>query len=104
MLKTSSNYHNYNYDDKNNHILLKQQVSCNFLFLDRIRNDLPNYLSEREADGVSVMNWYHRQFRDTARERYFKNMNMAMYFHSMIADYYLGKLQRVVVVLKKEEH
>ncbi|GFG36815.1 hypothetical protein Cfor_08648 [Coptotermes formosanus] len=56
----------------------------------RIRNDLPNYLSEREADGVSVMNWYHRQFRDAARERYFKNMNMAMYFHSAIADYYLG--------------
>ncbi|XP_057664227.1 NACHT and WD repeat domain-containing protein 2 [Diorhabda carinulata] len=56
----------------------------------RIRNDLPNYLSEREADGVNVMNWYHRQFRDTAKERYFKNMNMAFYFHSMIADYFLG--------------
>lgn len=56
----------------------------------RIRNDLPNYLSEREADGVNVMNWYHRQFRDTARERYFKNVNMAVYFHSSIADYYLG--------------
>lgn len=28
----------------------------------RIRNDLPNYLSEREADGVSVLNWYHRYF------------------------------------------
>lgn len=56
----------------------------------RIRNDLPNYLSEREADGVNVMNWYHRQFRDTARERYFKNLNMAVYFHSSIADYYLG--------------
>ncbi|XP_066996019.2 NACHT and WD repeat domain-containing protein 2 [Anabrus simplex] len=56
----------------------------------RIRNDLPNYLSEREADGVSVMNWYHRQFRETAKERYFKNMNMAFYFHSSIADYYLG--------------
>lgn len=56
----------------------------------RIRNDLPNYLSEREADGVNVMNWYHRQFRDTAKERYFKNKNMAIYFHSMIADYYLG--------------
>jgi len=26
----------------------------------RIKNDLPNYLSEREADGVSVQNWYHR--------------------------------------------
>ncbi|KAI5755532.1 hypothetical protein M8J77_017783 [Diaphorina citri] len=56
----------------------------------RIRNDLPNYLSEREADGVNVMNWYHRQFRDTAKERYFKNMNMAIYFHSSIADYFLG--------------
>lgn len=60
-------------------------------FISRIRNDLPNYLSEREADGVSVMSWYHRQFRDAARERYFKNMNMATYFHSSIADYYLGK-------------
>ncbi|KAL7293010.1 hypothetical protein TKK_0013456 [Trichogramma kaykai] len=56
----------------------------------RIRNDLPNYLSEREADGVSVLNWYHRQFRDAAKERYFKNLNLATYFHSMIADYYLG--------------
>ncbi|XKL66768.1 hypothetical protein PGB90_010188 [Kerria lacca] len=56
----------------------------------RIRNDLPNYLSEREADGVSVLNWYHRQFRDTAKERYFKNVNMAIYFHSSIADYFLG--------------
>ncbi|GAB6024674.1 hypothetical protein CHUAL_009808 [Chamberlinius hualienensis] len=56
----------------------------------RIRNDLPNYLSEREADGVSVMNWYHRQFKEAATERYFKNLNMAIYFHSMIADYYSG--------------
>uniref|UniRef100_T1J835 NACHT domain-containing protein n=1 Tax=Strigamia maritima TaxID=126957 RepID=T1J835_STRMM len=56
----------------------------------RIRNDLPNYLSEREADGVSVLNWYHRQFRDAACERYFKNLNMAVYFHSSIADYFLG--------------
>ncbi|CAB3365460.1 Hypothetical predicted protein [Cloeon dipterum] len=56
----------------------------------RIRNDLPNYLSEREADGVSVMNWYHRQFRDAAKERYFKNKNLSNYFHSSIADYFLG--------------
>jgi hypothetical protein len=28
----------------------------------RIRNDIPSYLSEREADGVSVVFWYHRQF------------------------------------------
>jgi len=89
----------------------------------RIRNDLPNYLSEREADGVSVLSWYHRQvelknkiycsnsttsrahelkfyipnicyihrqFRDAARERYFSDDAMAIYFHSSIADYFLG--------------
>ncbi len=26
----------------------------------RIRADLPGYLSERDADGVIVLNWYHR--------------------------------------------
>jgi len=31
----------------------------------RIRNDLPNYLSEREADGVSVLSWYHRWERES---------------------------------------
>ena len=33
----------------------------------RVRSDLPGYLSDSEADGVSVINWYHRQFRDAAR-------------------------------------
>lgn len=35
----------------------------------RIRNDLPNYLSEREADGVSVMNWYHRYAEINKRQQ-----------------------------------
>ncbi|XP_037797036.1 NACHT and WD repeat domain-containing protein 2-like [Penaeus monodon] len=56
----------------------------------RIRNDLPNYLSDCEADGVSVLNWYHRQFKEAAIKRYFTNQNMAQYFYSMIADYFLG--------------
>jgi hypothetical protein len=30
----------------------------------RIRNDAPNYLIEREAEGVSVVSWYHRQFAE----------------------------------------
>jgi len=30
----------------------------------RIRNDLPNYLVEREAEGVCVVSWYHRQFAE----------------------------------------
>ncbi|KAL3831256.1 hypothetical protein ACJMK2_023030 [Sinanodonta woodiana] len=56
----------------------------------RIRADLPSYLSEREADGVSVIGWYHRQFIDAATERYFKNLNFVSETHSMIADYFLG--------------
>lgn len=56
----------------------------------RIRRDLPNYLSEREADGVSVLNWYHRQFRDAAIERYFIKPELVKYFHSSIAEYFLG--------------
>ena len=33
---------------------------------------------------------FHRQFRDAAKERYFKNKNLSHYFHSSIADYFLG--------------
>ncbi|KAK4290424.1 hypothetical protein Pmani_036667 [Petrolisthes manimaculis] len=32
----------------------------------------------------------HRQFNEAARKRYFTNQNQAMYFYSMIADYFLG--------------
>ncbi len=28
----------------------------------RIRSEIPDYLSEREADGMTVVSWYHRQF------------------------------------------
>ncbi|CAB4067000.1 unnamed protein product [Lepeophtheirus salmonis] len=50
----------------------------------RVRSDLPGYLSDSEADGVSVINWYHRQFCDAARDRYFKTEEDTLYFHSMI--------------------
>ncbi|KAL8578633.1 hypothetical protein ACOMHN_007091 [Nucella lapillus] len=56
----------------------------------RIRTDLPKYLSEREAGGVNVIGWYHRQFLDAARERYFRNLNFASSIHSNMADYFLG--------------
>ena len=38
----------------------------------RMRNDLPHYFSEREADGINVIGWYHRQFIEVSRERYFR--------------------------------
>ena len=56
----------------------------------RIRNDLPEYLNEREADGVNVISWYHRQFVESSRERYFRNINFLREHHSTLADYFLG--------------
>ncbi|CAF4731675.1 unnamed protein product [Rotaria sp. Silwood1] len=56
----------------------------------RIRNDLPNYLVEREADGVSVVSWYHRQFAEVSHERYLSNPDERRIYHSNMADYYLG--------------
>jgi NACHT domain- and WD repeat-containing protein len=57
----------------------------------RLRNDLPHYLSEREADGVTVISWYHRQFVEAARERYFRNINFVEETHSILADYFSGR-------------
>lgn len=56
----------------------------------RMRNDMPGYLSEREAEGVNVIGWYHRQFIDAAKERYFKNLNFLSEVHANIAEYFLG--------------
>ncbi|CAF1575600.1 unnamed protein product, partial [Didymodactylos carnosus] len=56
----------------------------------RIRNDLPNYLVEREAEGVSVVSWYHRQFAEVSQERYLANENTRRNYHSQMADYFLG--------------
>ncbi|CAI2355495.1 unnamed protein product [Caenorhabditis sp. 36 PRJEB53466] len=60
------------------------------LLWSRIRSDLPGYLSERAADGVIVLNWYHQQFRQVAIERYFKNVNHLETCHSAMAEYFLG--------------
>ncbi|XP_069111532.1 NACHT and WD repeat domain-containing protein 2-like [Argopecten irradians] len=56
----------------------------------RIRSDLPGYLSEREADGVNVVGWYHRQFIEAARERYFRNLNFVSVVHANLSEYFLG--------------
>ncbi len=57
----------------------------------RVRNDLLSYLVEREADGISVYGWYHRQFREAIRDRYFLDRNFRLIIHSSMADYFLGK-------------
>jgi hypothetical protein len=35
----------------------------------RVRSDLPGYLADSEADGVCVINYYHKQFKHAAKMR-----------------------------------
>jgi len=56
----------------------------------RVRSDLPGYLADSEADGVCVINWYHKQFKMAAKERYFTSDDDYLYFHSYMSDYFLG--------------
>ena len=35
----------------------------------RVRSDLPGYLADSEADGVCVINYYHKQFKHAAKKR-----------------------------------
>ena len=74
----------------------------------RVRSDLPGYLADSEADGVCVINWYviflcdkmrfsdtnshryHKQFKMAATARYFVTKEEYLYFHSYMADYFLG--------------
>jgi hypothetical protein len=36
----------------------------------RVRADLKDYLTERGAEGTTVLQWYHREFREVAEQRY----------------------------------
>ena len=56
----------------------------------RVRSDLPGYLADSEADGVCVINYYHKQFKQAAKKRYFLDDTDYLYFHSYMADYFLG--------------
>ena len=56
----------------------------------RVRSDLPGYLADSEADGVCVINYYHKQFKFAAKKRYFVNDQDFLYFHSYMGDYFLG--------------
>ena len=56
----------------------------------RVRTDLPGYLADSEADEVSVVNYYHKLFKQAAKERYFLDDRDYLYFHSYMGDYFLG--------------
>ncbi|OAF67265.1 Leucine-rich repeat and WD repeat-containing protein [Intoshia linei] len=56
----------------------------------RIQNDLIQYLTEREVDGITILNWYHKQFTHATREIYLSNENVGFSLHNILADYFLG--------------
>ena len=63
----------------------------------RVRNELGIYLAERGTDGISAYGWYHRQFWETARDRYLNKAfgeNRVPFLekaHLAVADYFDGK-------------
>ncbi|CAH8855817.1 unnamed protein product [Trichobilharzia szidati] len=57
----------------------------------RLRSALGSNLAEREADGITVLFWYHRQFIEAAQDYYLSDINYRRRIHSNIADYFLGK-------------
>lgn len=56
------------------------------LLWSRIQHELKEYLAERMTDGKTVMAWYHRQFFQTAHNRYVKDFEVEL--HSKLAEIY----------------
>ena len=56
----------------------------------RLMDELSSYIVEREANGILVFYWYHRQFIAVSRQRYLSEQNHRIRTHSVLADYYLG--------------
>ncbi|CAH1801106.1 unnamed protein product [Owenia fusiformis] len=55
----------------------------------RLRQDIHEYLSERQADGKTVLALYHRQFIEVAKKLYLSN-SVKTSVHSELADMFLG--------------
>ena len=56
----------------------------------KLKLDLDKFLVVREASDVEVLCWYHRQFRDVARERYLRNEETIFIIHANMAEYFMG--------------
>ena len=56
----------------------------------RLKLDLDKFLVMREAGDVEVLSWYHRQFRQVARERYLRNEDTVINIHGHMAEYFMG--------------
>lgn len=55
----------------------------------RIRYDLREYIVERRSFGKTTLNWYHRQFIETAHTRYATG-NAGKKLHKVLAEYFMA--------------
>ena len=57
----------------------------------RIHYDIEEFLVERQADGKTVVAWYHRQFWETAQDRYLNSSDIMKKRHELLARMFLGE-------------
>ena len=57
----------------------------------RIRQDIDEFLTERQSDGKTVISWYHRQFWETAQTRYLSDRHEKRSRHALLSEYFQGK-------------
>ena len=72
-----------------------QMVRLPQLLWKRVRFEIDEYLVERQADGRTVLAWYHRQFIEAATDRYLSNKKDILACHSGLADLFNGKWAKV---------
>lgn len=63
-----------------------QELAPPAVLLARLRADLDAYLTVRDADGVPVLDFYHRELRDTAAREFLQGHEDK--FHGGLADYF----------------
>ena len=59
------------------------------LMWSRLQYEIREYIVERQADGKSVMAWYHRQFWETAENRYLSTKEKRRMIHASLAKIYM---------------
>lgn len=56
----------------------------------RIRQFVSDYIVEQQADGLTVLVWYHRQFNESATSRYVQDGTVKPVLHFMLAELFEG--------------
>ena len=56
----------------------------------KIRRELQHHFTENEADGVRVIAWGHKQFRDVSASRYLSDRDRRRFLHLVMCEYFMG--------------